>query len=428
MLTRATLKARPSSRQLLNRVLEVPDLPQQIRALPAVTLGKLIDEVGLADAGELVALASTEQLAEIFDHDLWQSPESGSDERFDAERFLVWLEVMAEAGERVVAEHLAELPTDLLTLALQRHLLVVPLAELERELCVDEDAAFAAEKALASCLSEELDEYQLIWRGGEGWDQLLSALLALDRDHHSVLVELLERCASLSREQLDDNGGLYDVLTSEEMLEDDLAGEREARRAEAGFVAPSAARAFLRLACGPATRETPFTEHDPLTRAYFRRLSPAAPKPASSSALGAGRLLTSAVGTGVKSTDGSTEPILIQALRRLAKDDALAFARRAEELSYLANVLMAGASIGGRRLRPGEAVELAIETVSAGLALACAPGSVDGAAAARTLRQYPCDGLLRLAFERASGPGPSGRRPAPEGLEGVRRLLKALQF
>jgi hypothetical protein len=430
MLTLATLKARPSSRQLLSRVLETPELPQRIRALPALALGKLIDEVGLADAGELVALASTEQLAEIFDHDLWQSPESGRDERFDAERFLVWLEVMAEAGERVVAEHLAELPTDLVTLALHRHLLVVPLAELEHELRNDDDAAFAAEKALASCLSEELDEYQLIWRGGEGWDALWSALLALDRDHHCRLVELLERCASLSHEQLDDNGGLYEVLTSEEMLEDDLAGEREARRAEAGFVAPSAARAFLRLACGPATRETPFSEHDPLTMAYFRRLGSNHEKPAVSRERHAGRLLPGALSAHGQPSNACAEPLLIQALRRLNDEAPLGFAKRANELSYLANVLVAGASIDGRRLRPVEAVELAIETVSAGLALACAcaPGPVDRAATARALHQYPCDGLFRLAFERAGAPVARGPRRKPDGLEGVRRLLKALEL
>jgi hypothetical protein len=410
-------------------VLETPNLPQQIRALPGAKLGKLITEVGLADAAELVALASTEQLLEIFDHDLWQSPSSGIDERFDAGRFLVWLEIMAEAGDRAVAERLAELPTDLVTLALHRHLLVVPLTELERELEGDDSAAFAAEKALASCLSEELDDYQLIWRGGDGWDQVLSALLALDRDHHHLLVELLERCASLSHEQLDEHGGLSDVLTCEEMLEDDLAGEREARRAEAGFVAPSAARAFLRLASGPATRETPFTEHDPLTRAYFRRLRPAAAKPArSASGHGAGRQLRGAVGAGAQTAEGWGEPLLIQGLRHLASHDPLAFAKRADELSYLANVLVAGASLGGRRLRPVEAVELAIETVGAGLALACAHGSVEPVAAARLLRQYPCDGLLRLAFARALAPSPPGRGPGPDSLEGVRRLLKALEL
>src|SRR5687767_2203844 len=115
LLTRATFQSRPSSRQLLARVLDTPDLSERIQALPGPALGKLIARVGLEDAGELVALASTEQLAQIFDEDLWHSARPGEDERFDAARFLLWLEVMFEAGERFVAERLSELPQDLLT-------------------------------------------------------------------------------------------------------------------------------------------------------------------------------------------------------------------------------------------------------------------------------------------------------------------------
>jgi hypothetical protein len=52
----------------------------------------------------------------------------------------------------------------------------------------------------------------------------------------------------MSREYIADNGGLYEVLSAEQMLEEDLAAERETRRAQHGYVAPSAAAAFLRLA------------------------------------------------------------------------------------------------------------------------------------------------------------------------------------
>src|SRR3954470_7055814 len=125
MLSRETLHHRPSSRKLLARVLETPELGAQLQSLPGPVLGKLIDYVGLEDAGELVALATTDQLAQIFDEDLWRSSRAGEDPRFDAERFLLWLEIMLEAGERVVAERLAELPQELVTLAFHRHLLVI---------------------------------------------------------------------------------------------------------------------------------------------------------------------------------------------------------------------------------------------------------------------------------------------------------------
>jgi hypothetical protein len=374
-------------------MLDTPDLPERIRALPGPALGKLIADVGLEDAGELVALASSEQLAQILDEDLWHSPRPGEDERFDAARFLLWLEIMFEAGERFVAERLSELPQDLLTLAIHRHVLVLPLEDLRRELSAGDDEAEAAEKAFENCLSEELDDYQLIWRGGDGWDEVWSALLALDRDHHVMLVALLERCASLSREHIDDNGGLYAVLSAEEMLEADLQAERDDRRAAQGYVAPSAAKAFLRLAALKMS-DTPFSEHDPVTRADFRNLSPAAAQAARASSGNGLRL-------GAAGAPGPAEPLLIRALRSLAEADPTTFATRSEELAYLSNVLLAAHDVDGGRLRPYDAVALAIATVSRGLELAEERAPREPvAAAAQRLRRYPCDGLFRLAWSR----------------------------
>jgi hypothetical protein len=85
--------------------------------LPAPVLGRLIDRVGLEDAGELVALASTEQLQGVFEQDLWRAAAPGEDERFRPERFALWLEIMFEGGEGFLIEQLCALPRDLLTLA-----------------------------------------------------------------------------------------------------------------------------------------------------------------------------------------------------------------------------------------------------------------------------------------------------------------------
>jgi hypothetical protein len=198
MLRLPTVRQQPLSRNLLARVLETPELPQKIRELPPRQLAKLIDHVGLEDAGELVALATTEQLAGIFDEDLWRSERAGSDERFDSERFLLWLEILLEAGDEVVAARLAELPEDLVTLALHRHLLVISFDDLRKELGGDDDDAEAAEKAFESCLSEELDEYQLIWKGGDGFDSVMAALVALHRAHHTHTHDQHQRCAALA--------------------------------------------------------------------------------------------------------------------------------------------------------------------------------------------------------------------------------------
>ena len=169
-----------TSTQLLQRLLETPTLEADVRALAPNELLGLIQRVGLEDAGELVAFATTEQLAEIFDEALWApSSIAGEDPTFDADRFLDWLAVMFEAGDAFVANKLAELPEDLVTLAFHRQVLVLDLESLMAELEEDEDDVSAAEKALASCLSEELDGFEIISRRHDGWDAVLAALLAL---------------------------------------------------------------------------------------------------------------------------------------------------------------------------------------------------------------------------------------------------------
>lgn len=412
-------------------------------------LGKLIGQVGLEDAGELVALATTQQLADIFDEELWHSAEPGQDERFDAERFLLWLEVMHEAGDRFVAERLAELPQDLVTLAFHRYLLVLTEDALRAELSGDDDDAEATEKAFENCHWEELSEYQLIWRGGEGFDAVFGALVALDRDHHAVAVGILERCAALSNEYIDDNGGLYEVLSSEEMLESDLSAERETRRAERGYVAPNAAAAFLRLARQQGSASASLDERDALTRAYFRELSRTPgpvqpPRPAARSAKAsterrdlsqllqtsgvAGETATPALLGSKGSVSSDDVPLLVQALRVLAETARTAFAERSEELAYLSNVLVAGCSVDGRRLRPLEAVEHVIAAVSLGLWLVSGAQAESVTSAAHELERRPADLLLRRAFHDAANSKLRLKpKSAAKALADVRALLRAMK-
>jgi hypothetical protein len=400
-------KTRPSSSQLLSRILEVPDLAEAVQRLPAQALAKVIDTVGLEDAGEIVALASPAQLAELFDEDLWRSERPGGDERFDGERFLVWLEVMMEAGDALVAERLAGLSEDLVALALHQHLLVLDIDELSAEMRdVDEDEATAIEKALANCLSEEIDQFQLLARRHDGWDTVLAAVLALDRDHHALLGRILERLCAMTAEHVDREGGLHSALTTEEMLEGDVAAVRDDRRAALGHVAPSDARAFLKL--GRVDVDQMPTQHDPVTSAYFRALAknakasphespPAAypgknPQALDQVLLEAG--VASPAATPLRLGSGPlAESLLVRTMRTLAETDAALFAARSEEIAYVANVLVAGASLDGRRYRPAEAVGKALEVCNRGLGLASKTRD-----ATTVLREHPAEVLFRLAW------------------------------
>jgi hypothetical protein len=115
-------------------------------------------------------------------------------------------------------------------------------------------------------------------------------------------------------------------------------------------------------------------------------------------------------------------------LRHLAAFSPAAFAERSEELAYLSNVLLAGCTVAGRRLRQLEAVGHAIAAVDLGLWLACGPKAASPEQAAAELERHTCDGLLRLAFAKAPDPGLRLQpKSAAKALTDVRALLKAMK-
>jgi len=375
----------PTSLRLLEHVLDNPGLVEAVRELPPAALGRLVDHVGLEDAAELVALATTAQLEGVFDEDLWRAERAGDDPRFDPARFGLWLEVLLEAGEKVVIDRLCELPEDFVILAVARLVFVIDMDELGRELSEDEETLELTEKALDSTMAEEWEEFRLISRAPRTWDAVLASLLALDRDHHDLLRRILERVAAASSEYIADNGGLYDVLTSDEMLESDARAERDDRRAARGYVAPSDARSFLALAREGLDEDA---ERDAVTRAYFRELErkPAAARPATRQRSPARartadvarltRLLDDALAGAEKERPSAERALTVAghgsllgvALVRLAEEAPLAHAERTEELAYLTNVLVAGDSTtDGRSFRPVEALERAITLCNVGL-------------------------------------------------------------
>jgi len=161
-----------------------------------------------------------------------------------------------------------------------------------------------------------------------------------------------------------------------------------------------------------------------MTRAYFRGLSkggglpqPArAPQPHSPKSHALLRILADA---GVAEpadaarllpaapADGAfVEPLMTAAMRRLGEESPALFAERSEEIAYLANVLAAGFSLQGRRLRPIEAVRGAIRACSVGLDLRMEGRARDGedrvGVAVAILRECPADGLFRLAWSRTA--------------------------
>jgi hypothetical protein len=87
-------------------------------------LHRVVQRCGLEDCGDLVALATPDQLARVFDLDLWRADRPGPDEQFDADRFGVWLEMLVESGATAAAQIVAQMDVDLVTAALAQHMRV----------------------------------------------------------------------------------------------------------------------------------------------------------------------------------------------------------------------------------------------------------------------------------------------------------------
>ena len=417
----------PSSTNLLLRILERPALVAAVRELPGAVLGKLIDRIGLEDAGELVALATTAQLERVFDDDLWRAERAGGDETFRPERFALWLRVMLDAGEELLVQRLCELPQELLALAVHRLVLVLDMDVVAEQLAPGDEEAEALARALETSVVEEWEEFRVVARDPDVWDDVWGALLSLDRDHHDRLRAILEECCLMSTEYISGQGGLYQVLTAEEMLDSDVAAARDDRRVAEGFISPADARAFLEL----ARRGGGGDARDPITRAYFRGLAPIEvtkrePRKAPNSDIRRNRDSALAAEADVRDlaallreaeviappptqplaslTDGSSPkphlvaPLVEQAMTDLRQRDPALFAVRTRELGYLVNVWIAGGAHEGRRPRPVEALETVLRTCEAGIRSQFEAAAVKPEQALTMLMQTSADTLFRRGF------------------------------
>ena len=412
-----TQPANPST--LLTRLLDQPALIDAVQSLPPASLLRLIERVGLEDAGELVALTTVEQLRRVFDEDVWRSGHPGQDERFDPARFTLWLEVMLEAGERFAADKLAELPEDLVELALHHHVLAISLEELAL-LISEGDGQVPLEKVVEDSPYLELGDYCVIGRSWESWETISTVLTALDERHSNTLQPMLERLWRVTNDYVYGQGGLFQVLTSEEMLQSDAAADRVDRRARAGFVSAASARSFLALArASDGTTLLKKPARDPITSAFFRTSEPvpieldapgASPPPERG---GLHALLAEIAGEAPALTrlepardEQGLPALLAGALVDLARRDPTAHTERLRELGYLANTLLSGA---GARMRPFDAAQAALATCNLGFERARPERS-----AANQIDRLSCDVLFRIGWRLLHD---AVSRPAAAALE-----------
>lgn len=376
---------------LIYQLIEDSHLVELIQALDGEELLQVIEHIGVEDAGDIISLTSVEQLTKIFDNVFWKSACPGEREKFDSQQFALWLEVAMEHSAGTANKMVNDMDDDLLVLGLAENLLVIDhesfLLRMQNSARSFEDDLL--DKLLDSERLMEWGEMFIIPKCGGSWNTLIALLLDLDSEDRERTKRILESINHISTEYIEDNGGLYNVLTSGEMLENDLAAERETRREQQGYVSHESAAAFLKQAQVTSVEELlSSTRYDYLTKCYFAAFSPDGNLQKTSTVSGEKfikalsdsfpAIYRQLIDAGiinlmqpkqfpVKFENLTSQVDIVSALQSIEKDDTRIFNKCLYELRYLANVLMAGDNSDGKKLTPNEAAEKTMKICKYGM-------------------------------------------------------------
>src|SRR5262247_2656523 len=224
-------------RGLLDRILNTPSIEHVIPRLRPDLLHRVIQTCGLEDCGEIVALATPEQLARVFDLDLWRAPKAGLDEQFDADRFGVWLEVLLESGAAAAAQKLAGIDVDLVIAGLAQHALVYDRAAVTPYETTDGEL-IDTNRHVDIGLASDVGGYLLVAKRADSWEAIVEVLTSLDAGHPDYFHQVMRGCRALSNSGREVDG-LDDLLPEGDQVMFDLAVDRERRREKQGYATPA---------------------------------------------------------------------------------------------------------------------------------------------------------------------------------------------
>ncbi len=376
-----------SSKRLLKTLTDNPALPAFVRRLEPPVLKRLIEHVGLHDAGDLIALTTPEQMRDVLEESLWESLTPGRADRLRPERFLEWLDVMFEAGSAFATQRLIDLGDTFVVLNFAPLIRVV-------------DRTVGAEHVEGSCMCvlcqlendnvsfEVIGEHIVTGIHEDEWDIVKTALMELEAEDSEFLYRVLARCSSAPT--------MRDFEADAHLLLDDETHEREQRRERSGFVTPQMAAVFLKTTRRTAREDlVAQTDYDAIAQRYFDQLAAAAAASAEQRQAEAqaadeepdeapiAPVELRALETALAEAEitGDRQPQLLEGpkgsreatLELQARLDRLQLARpdlfgaRLGELIFLANVLMAGSWYQGARFTEAEAAKAALACANLGM-------------------------------------------------------------
>ena len=311
---------------------------------------------------------------------LWRSARPGLDERFDAERFGEWVELLVDAGDTVAARIVAAMDEHLVVAGLSRYIRVFDPAAVVT-IVEGEPAEINHHLPPHRGPECEVGGYLVHGSTADAWDAIVALLLALEADHSQRFHAVMRECRRLSN-STPEVDGLDDLLMEPEQVVHDLAGDREQRRSLQGYSSPADARAFLLM----ARRRRPLQREpavNPLVAAYFRAVNEAPAPSATPSGLpktpdpplDVVNLLAEAGVVPQRPRallEGARgQPSRLAVVRTLIEyvrdHDDTVYAARSHELAFLANTLAAGCSIQSRSFTPQEAADAVMGTCNLGL-------------------------------------------------------------
>ena len=387
MQKRRQLTKAQASKQLLKTLTDNPALPAFVQTLQAPVLKRLIEHVGLHDAGDLIALTTTQQLREIFEESLWETLIPGQAERLRPERFLEWLDVMLEAGAAFAAQRLIELGDTFVVLNFAPLVTVFDrsvAAEHQEDACV----CLMCQLAARDAPFEVIGEYIVTGVHDDEWDTVNAVLVELETEDAEFVGRVLARCSSApTMRDFNPDGG---------MLLEDATYEREQRRERTGFVTPQMAAVFLKTARQASHDDlVAQVDYDTISQRYFDQLAAAAataaeqrrqvaePDDGGSAQMTITPVQLRALETALVDAQivGDRSPALLSGpqhareptlalqahLDRLQLTHPAVFATRLGELIFLANVLMSGSWYQGGRFSETEAAAAALACANLGL-------------------------------------------------------------
>ncbi len=344
---------------LLRTLTDDPALPALIARMDAPSLRKLVEHVGLHDAGALIAHTSPEQLAALLDDAIWSRAAGSADETLSIEELLRWLDVWHDIGDEFTATRLIDLGDDFCATAFAQLVRVTESGPVEDFMAV-------------------FGEYRVTARYEDEWDTVHAALNALWAESPDFLLHLLGRLAF--------RHSILGVNDAARRLHADAAGERRSRRQAAGFVADADAAAVL-----ASFRERPLDAlasmqaYEPLTALQLR--TPVSPPPIREqeedegdddrdveisdedidrlqAALEEAELMPTRQHERLTGPAARTREVALE--RALGTLEADALSGRMRELAYLANTLIAGTLHEGERFTEEKAARAAMATSNLG--------------------------------------------------------------